>query len=355
MAGLDTLRFFAALWVVMRHGAMPPLTTGAAKGLPQTIDLIWRGSISGPAAVIVFFVISGLCIHHPYAQGKPFDLGEYLLRRFVRLTLPMVAALAIWRAYHGMDDFRQDWLAGIPAWSIVAEMIYYALYPLLRTLPGRPWKTLIGAGFAAAFALAWFTQKRSNIDYPAWGYHLDWVLGLPVWLLGVKLAEWTRALPDPGKGRILTARAIAVAAGSATTWLAWQRIAGHHLTLNLFALYAAWWIWQELGWFRTHPTSRLFERAGAGSYSLYLIHPLGLALWKTWGPPFFGHVADWSLKLGFVLGLSWVFHVLIEFPSHRLARHLGRRWTDRLRATRVPSDPGGPVLMPGETPVHRAG
>jgi len=128
LLGLDSLRFFAALWVMMRHGAMPPLTEGAGdESLPQTIDWIWRGAISGPAAVICFFVISGFCIHLPYANGKPFDLGEYALRRFVRLTLPMLAAVVLWRLFHGMGDFSKDWLAGIPAWSIVAELVYYSL------------------------------------------------------------------------------------------------------------------------------------------------------------------------------------------------------------------------------------
>lgn len=342
LLGLDTLRFFAALWVVMRHGAMPPLTAGFGKGpVAQQVDWLWRGAISGPAAVIVFFVISGLCIHLPYANGKPFDPGEYVIRRFVRLLLPMVAALALWRAYHGMSDFSKDWLGGIPGWSIVAELVYYALYPLMRLIPRRPWKSLFAISFVGALALAWFTRKHTNIDYPAWGYHLDWLLGLPVWLLGVLLAEHPRSFkPAPSRARIWAERATAVLLGATTTWLAWQRWAGHHLTLNVFALYAVWWVRDELGYHRTHAPSARLERLGAWSYSMYLVHPLAFAIWSDLPIPYFGNVADWALKLSFTLLLSAVFHEYCEKPSHQLAQHLARSWVQR--GSRIGSRETGP-------------
>lgn len=330
LLGLDALRFFAALWVVMRHGAMPPLTTGAGKeDLAQTVAKVWNGSISGPAAVIVFFVISGFCIHLPYARGKTFDLGEYVLRRFVRVVLPMAAALLLWRLFHGWDDFPSDWLGGIPAWSIVAELIYYALYPVLRLVPRTPWKGLVGATFVGGLAFAWFTQTRTNINYPAWGYHLDWLLGLPVWLLGVVLAHGKPTLPSPSVPRIWIARLFAVALGSLTTWLAWQRHAGHHLTLNFVGLYAVWWIRQELGYYRSRKPPAIFEWAGTWSYSIYLVHGPAFAVYKQIRPAYFGHLADWILKLAFVLVLSWIFHMAVEKPSHRLAQFLARRWTAR--------------------------
>ena len=330
LLGLDTIRFFAALWVVMRHGAMPPLTSGFGKGeLAPQIDLIWRGAISGPAAVIVFFIVSGFCIHLPYAKGKPFDAGEYFIRRFVRLLLPMVAALVLWRLFHGMDDFEKDWLGGIPSWSIVAELIYYALYPLMRLVPRSPWKILCAATFVGAFAFACLTQPRTNINYPAWGYHLDWLLGLPVWLLGVVLADSPHVLPSPSSRRIWIGRSVAVFLGGLTTWLAWQRILGHHLTLNATALFAVWWIRDELGYHRTHMPSPILERLGTWSYSMYLTHPLAVAIWKQASFPYFGHLADWILKLSFTMLLAGVFHAFCEKPSHQLAQRLAKAWLSR--------------------------
>lgn len=343
LLGLDTLRFFAALWVAMRHGAMPPLTAGFGKGgIAHQVDWLWRGSISGPAAVIVFFVISGLCIHLPYANGKPFDLGEYMIRRLVRLTIPMFAALVLWRLYNGMDGFEKDWLFGIPAWSLVAELVYYGLYPLMRLIPGRPWKTLFIGTFAGALAFAWFTQSRTNINYPAWGYGLNWVLGLPVWILGVILAERCRGeLPSPPTWRIWTERAVAVLLGSATTWLAWERIMGQHLTLNIFALYAAWWLMDELGYHRNHAPVARFENLGAWSYSLYLTHPLAYSIWHDIPIPYFGHVADWAMKISFTMLLTYVFHNYCELPAHKLAQNLARSWVERRRRS---SDDSGDVV-----------
>ena len=330
LLGLDTIRFFAALWVVMRHGAMPPLTSGFGKGaIASQVDLAWRGAISGPAAVIVFFIVSGFCIHLPYANGKPFDLGEYLIRRFVRLLLPMFVALTLWRLFHGMDDFGKDWLGGIPAWSIVAELVYYALYPFLRLVPRRPWKTIFVLTFVGALVFASLAQSRTNINYPAWGYHLDWLLGLPVWILGVVLADSRIPLPSPPTWRIWTERGIAVFLGGLTTWLAWQRILGHHLTLNVLALFAVWWIRDELGYHRDHAPSPLFERLGLWCYSMYLTHPLALAIWASAPVPYFGHVADWGLKLSFTLLLAGVFHIVCERPAHQLAQRLARAWTSR--------------------------
>lgn len=356
LLGLDALRFFAALWVVMRHGAMPPLTTGAGKeDLAQSVAKVWNGSISGPAAVIVFFVVSGFCIHLPYARGKRFDLGEYLLRRFVRVIFPMVAAILLWRLFHGWDDFSADWLGGIPAWSIVAELIYYALYPFLRLVPRTPWKNLVVATFAGGLAFAWFTQSRTNINYPAWGYHLDWLLGLPVWLLGVALAEGRGQWPAPSIARIWTARTVAVALGSLTTWLAWQRHAGHHLTLNFVGLYAAWWIRQELGYYRHRKPPAIFEWAGTWSYSIYLVHSPAFAVYKQIRPPYFGHLADWILKLAFVLVLSWLFHLAIEKPSHRLAQALARRWMARREGRARTLENGGSTTDPeGASPCPSA-
>ena len=347
LLGLDTLRFFAALWVALRHGNMPPLTSGFKGEVASQVDWLWRGSISGPAAVIVFFVISGLCIHLPYAHGKPFDLGEYVIRRLVRLLIPMLAAIAIWRLYNGMEGFGADWLDGIPGWSLVAELVYYALYPILRLVPRRPWKTIFVVTFLGAFAFAWFSQPRTNINYPAWGYALSWVLGLPVWILGVILAERCRdLLPSPPTWRIWTERVVAVLLGAAATWLAWERIVGHHLTLNIFALYAVWWIRDELGYHRTHVPSARLERWGAWSYSLYLTHPLAGAIWKDFPIPYFGHLADWLLKMGFVVLLAVVFHAWCEQPAHAFAQRLGKAWLGRGRKQAREQD-GGDMLPTG--------
>lgn len=63
--GLDAIRFVCAFWVYMGHYGAPPLPASIDKsttwGLLATG--IYNNLTPGPAAVIVFFVISGFCIN----------------------------------------------------------------------------------------------------------------------------------------------------------------------------------------------------------------------------------------------------------------------------------------------------
>jgi peptidoglycan/LPS O-acetylase OafA/YrhL len=96
--GLDTIRFFCALWVVMGHFGAPPLPAFIDKStLPGLLTIgIYNNLTSGPAAVIVFFVISGLCIHFPHAVTLSIpNGGTYLVRRYLRIVPPMLVAIAI--------------------------------------------------------------------------------------------------------------------------------------------------------------------------------------------------------------------------------------------------------------------
>ena len=75
---LDSIRFLAALWVAISHGAIPlkPLVD------EPTAKMILAGvqsTFSGTAAVMVFFIVSGLCIHLPYSGGKVVPVLHFLI------------------------------------------------------------------------------------------------------------------------------------------------------------------------------------------------------------------------------------------------------------------------------------
>ena len=67
IAGLDAIRFICALIVVLAHTGRPPLTAWAdtSTWFGWFIDGSAGLLFSSAAAVIVFFVISGFCIHYP--------------------------------------------------------------------------------------------------------------------------------------------------------------------------------------------------------------------------------------------------------------------------------------------------
>lgn len=327
--GLDSLRAAAAIWVMIGHGAVPPITDGYDKSstFAWALNGVYGGSFSGPAAVIVFFVISGLCIHYPYANGKKFELSEFLTRRYVRIFVPMIAAILVNRLFGFVSWDNPRLLAGIPAWSLVAEMIYYALYPVLLIIHRQfPWKRLFYVTFGIAFAFA-FTVPISNINYPAWGYWGDWILGLPCWLLGVILAESIRKpLSIPSSSTIWKWRLGAIVLGSITRNLAFQGIIGNHLTLNFFAIYAFFWLRHEIAYYNKvddHKPSSILEWSGKWSYSLYLIHPLAFKLFELIPLPDFGSMVNWFIKFNFILAVSIAFYFIFEKPSHLLARKAG--------------------------------
>ena len=69
--GLDSIRAVCAFWVVMGHFGGPPITAGIDESHPVShlVSGIVNNFWNAPAAVIVFFVISGLCIHYPHRDS----------------------------------------------------------------------------------------------------------------------------------------------------------------------------------------------------------------------------------------------------------------------------------------------
>ena len=135
--GLDTLRFVAAAAVALGHGAAFPLGEWLGKGAAWQRLLIGAYDISfdGVAAVIVFFVVSGFCIHYGPATGAPFRTLPFWVRRGVRIAIPLLGAV-------GVADLLGPAAQGaleVVLWSVYCELIYYALYPALRSGVRQIW------------------------------------------------------------------------------------------------------------------------------------------------------------------------------------------------------------------------
>lgn len=328
--GLDSFRAIGAIIVMMGHGAVPPITSGYDESSfwAWAFNGVYGGSFSGPAAVIMFFVISGICIHYPYAEGKKMDLEEFFIRRYIRILIPMIAAVLLARITGFVSWDNPRLIAGIPGWSLIAEMIYYAIYPLLLILTTNTrvkWKTLVYITFVIALVLA-FTKPIDNINYPAWGYEKNWILGLPCWLMGVLLADniGKTSLLNPSRINIWAWRLGAILLASITRNLAFQGIVGNHLTLNFFAIYVFFWLIREIAYFQNNPTSLFWEWAGKWSYSLFLIHPFAFYLLETLNLPDFGDMTNWLIKFNFALAITLLFYYMVEKPSHIVARKAGK-------------------------------
>ena len=185
--------------VWMRYGPCPPCgwswATSADHRLPPgSINRLagwlvagaYNNFWNGPAAVIVFFVVSGFCIHYPFSRTLRIpSLVGYATRRYLRIGIPLAVAVAVSPSLGVKLDLFHDSVL----WSLAAELVYYTLYPALLALRrhGVTWRWMFASSFAVALLLAATDPIAKN--YPSWGLGLNWILGLPCWLAGCELAE----------------------------------------------------------------------------------------------------------------------------------------------------------------------
>jgi len=311
-----------ALWVVFYHYGVVPLSPdfGRTPGIAELARFAYNNLFSGPAAVIAFFVISGCCIHYPRRHDQRIDLFSFYARRQVRILIPVLGALALAVPLH----LRASALFHGVLWNLVCEEIYYTLYPALR-LAGRRygWGPVVLASFGLAAALA--ASSPHELNYQAFGA-LNWVLGLPCWLLGVMLAEsadaWLEARRAPSTREIWSWRAGVFAASLACGLLRHIGL-GYPWTLNLFALLMLPWIGREIARAQAVGVG-LLERAGAFSYSIYLMHGHAELFWRGLGLGIHEPV-NGILRNAFILSSALLFYLAVERPAHRLARRIQAR------------------------------
>jgi peptidoglycan/LPS O-acetylase OafA/YrhL len=329
---IDSIRYICALWVVVNHSYDATHVAGT-HGLISLMESVIGAVFSGPAAVIVFFVISGLCIHFPYRYTEHIGLGSYYARRYIRIGLPLVAAVLIEQlcAGHKPHLVSLHFLAsGSVYWSLLAEAVYYGLYPLLILIQRKVgWNVLISFSYLAALGVLVSHLHMVGIGgYPLFGAKYTWILGLPCWLLGCRIADMISADGQP-EGQIQVNakeiwlwRSAVLAASCGAKFMQFHIrphifFVGYSCTLDLFAVLVYWWLIREIEFARVHRPLRWLEAAGVTSYSLYLTHPIVIGLLSK-ANIMRGALLPLDMAL-IVLG-SLIFFFLVELPSHKLAR-----------------------------------
>lgn len=325
---LDALRFVMAFWVAAGHYGMFPLFgwLGTSTVFARFVTRGWSTVLFGTPAVIVFFVISGFCIHLPFIGTEKLPIGRYYVRRYTRILIPVAGALCIYRLWgqHLVLWGEYSILWESPLWSLACEEIYYAAYPLLRWVRNRfRWTTLLLVTFLASVATA-LTHPR------ALGWHEFGPLGtalilLPVWLLGCLLAEQSGALALEVSTQRIWAWRFLIWLGCWTAEMLHFKVSLHYTqTMLWFGVLAYYWVRQEISYGRSHPPNRLLAAAGAWSYSLYLVHFQGMQLlWRLGVKGLdLGPILNWILVMTCSLSFAYAFYWLIEKPSHQLARKI---------------------------------
>jgi len=334
--------------VVFSHGFAPHVKFWFGE---QSFTQSWLGKIiwvvnsnlfNGAAAVMVFFIVSGFCIHYPYASGKTLKPGAFLASRYLRICLPLGLVLLI--AY---VIFDVPALAYAGVWSLVCELIYYSIYPLLlkaRRVMGS-WRTiflicLLGPVSILMLAKPEGSHSGALMDFAVYGHGLTWLLALPIWIAGCHLADSiVRASNITVSLKILwlsrLGLLVLMLVFSFTKYHG-DKILGfdtpNTLTLQVFSIFAYFWLSLEIHWYLTKPAPPILEYCGKFSYSLYIVHPL-----MIYSMPFlFTQFAfiNASKESGLfiavctlaILALSYLYFLLVEKPSHRLAKSIASKF-----------------------------
>lgn len=323
---VDALRFLLAFWVAVSHFDVFPLFAGVdtSRKFGWLLTHGWSTLFYGLPAVIVFFVISGFCIHLPFHNFERLSIGKYYARRYIRILIPVGGALIIYWTVGEKIRFlgQHSILWESVMWSLLCEEIYYFIYPLLLYLRQRfGWVVIITPLMVLSVALS-ATQPKAESFHDFGPFKTAAVL-YPVWLLGCVLAEEVDRLPAfQSRRRILGWRLFAWFGCWVVCILHFHSPIRYMQTCMWFGVLAYFWVRNEIAYGKLTSPPRWMVWAGAWSYSLYLLHGPALQTLRRLNLPFLGPLMNWVITMIFVCVYSYVFYLLVERPSHQLARKI---------------------------------
>lgn len=347
---LDGLRGLAAFVVVVHHAFLvsPGLAdsyqgqraqlTGGWWLTHTPLHLVW----DGPAAVIVFFVLSGFVLTLPFLREQPaLTWRSYYPRRLVRLYVPTIASVLVavatvlvfgraqasswWISDHELQLtaklLAQDAVLlfgtsslNSPLWSLRWEVFFSLLLPLY-VVAARRWLAL--PGIVACLALIHYAES----DY----LHL-----LPVFALGSFLAagrhdiaRWAPRLPRAVWPALLVVAFACLNSPWYPVTIPPERALTAAGALLLVAVFA-WW-----PGVKPVATHTIVQWLGRISFSLYLVHePIVVSIAQLTRS-----ASPWvsiALSAPVALAVAAAFYRWVEVPAHRASRQVGV-WADGRR------------------------
>ena len=354
MPALTGIRLPLAVWVVTHHisgsGRMLQPVVGASAVVSGFIDAAW-------VALSVFFAISGFVLARRYRAQRwtPAALGRYAVARFARIypvyLLSLVILLPIITDTLRSDDVSVTQGAGLllnhllllqawhwpavdwntPAWSLSAEVFFYALAPLAVQLVRAPsWPRVVTAGALACAVPLLARLLIEPLAPKALLYLGDFLIGIAAagaferlratgWL---RVGPWLYGLACTAGVMLLLGRDLL---GPFIVFDTGVRIVSALLVTGLAC---------GGGWLVRILSSPLVLAGGQASYAIYILHIPVVWYYRRWGYDTIGHpIAAGALYLLVVVALSLLVSRWYEAPANILVRRWlsGRR--DRERET----------------------
>lgn len=312
--GLDQLRFIMAIIVLIGHGALPKFENVIIRG-------ILGNSFVGIAAVMVFFILSGFVIHYPYSTGqKKMKIIEFYFRRQLRIIIPAVICVIIYQ-------YTFNLAMGV-TWSLICEAIYYLLYPLVLKYIDKLDLILV-----VTFVLSYLgtisyslLSDTYNGDFHRLGFLGTWIIGFPIWLLGVKLSvlyvKFKADRLQVSFKKITIIRMCIFFFTSIASVLRFHFDIAFGYTLPVFSLFAFYWLKNELIFYSNKEENKILAYGGNFSYSIYLLHYLVMFFFLHYLNIKMLNIGYSAVLILITLFASWIFYLIIERPSHRFTRSI---------------------------------
>ncbi len=361
---VEGLRALACLTVVLNHAVAESFPVLYRVEIPPMLAFLKLWFAFGHHAVTAFIVVSGFCLGLPFAGGdfsKPVAFGQFITRRIARIIPPYYAALVIsilvsltmfkhpagihfdFSSHPRPTDIAAHFLLiqnvfgtgqiNYSLWSIATELHIYLLFPFLIALLRKRFGWLIAAGIAVmAYGISYLVTDtrldRAAIHFVGafiCGMGASWVTksGHKVAMCFRSSASWPFLFIGGLGGVILWTKMLPFARYQVVQLQqdAVVMIAISALLIacaNTKSLLRIVLEWQPFVWI------------GERSYSLYLLHvPIQAALLKIAISTLdLTHTERlvFSLTIGFaiLIGLTWVFHRVVEIPSMALSRRISQ-------------------------------
>lgn len=368
LKNIQTLRFLAALWVVLHH-MQPPVTPFALGLLPDAVTRL------GFAGVDLFFVISGLIMAETTRGMQPSwsAAARFLVQRFGRIyigwwpffglylwgaaqTHRLRPDVDLWGSFLLWPQDLTHYLLPI-TWTLSFELYFYVAVAVLIAWNRRHAPLVLGVcGVAIAALNMWFYQR--GLYLPANEVLAKTNLLIPFYLspltlefiAGFLLAEWLHRRPRQCLGcwaagavlMLTLAYFYQTSGGLLASGMAGFFHVGERAAL--FGGFACCLVAcaMELERRQITPWS-LLQSLGDASYSIYLAHVIclivmGAAFFRL--QPYVHFSATvWSLAtIALTLGASWLTYRWVESPLNRkLKAQLAKYPWLHSKALRVPS------------------